>query len=285
MSSLLALLKALKKTVSNKDEKNLYRFCPIVNSAGEFSDLKDQEIVFLITPGRSGTKTLIQYLQRNSDLFAIHAPTPWLATVGSLFWKNEVGVEGAKWAYYSSRESYLQMAYEMGLTFVDGDCKNLPLLPALADFFPNSKFVHVLRNPVKFVCSGLDRGYYTEKDAILWGHLLNDPQVFKANSFKQQVELISDFWESSNKIAEDIKNKVGSSRYVLLKSESMFSDGAQIYKTFDYLGIGKFNKVEKGNLSVMNNNKKRSVYNKDYIIDVLSSRCPSAKIYYPEIFS
>lgn len=284
MIHILNFMKKIVKFFSKNDGIEFYNSIPIKNSFIEFSDLKSNEIIFLVSPGRSGTKTLIQYLRKNSDLCAIHAPTPWLATVGSFFWKGEISEESAGWAYYSSRENYLKIACRRGLTFVDGDCKNLPLLPVLADFFPKSKFVHVVRNPLKFVCSGLDRGYYEKKDPVLWGHLLCDSQVSKADSFKHQVELIADFWEISNNIASEVRRKVGKSRYVFLKSESMFIEGAEIYEAFNDLGVGNFSKSQRGPLSVSNSNNLKNKYDEDFIVNIIRARCPSAKIYYPEIF-
>ncbi|TLF45505.1 sulfotransferase [Halomonas urmiana] len=266
----------------NGDEVDFSSY-PVVHDKVDLGDMVSHDVVFLLTTGRSGTKTLIEYLKENSGYCAIHAPKPSLATLGSLLWKKKVSEDSAQWAYFSAREKYLYELCRRGVPLIDGDCKNLPLLPALSDFFPNSKFVHVVRNPLDFVISGLDRGYFVDKDPLLWGHLFLRDDESLALSFEEQVMLIADFWEIANRIAEITEEKVGGHRFLTLKSENMFKDSEEIAKTFSGLGYKSFKRIKNGPAPVLNRNLTSSSYDISLVKCIIKDRCPSAKRYYPEV--
>jgi hypothetical protein len=275
--------KAAIKSLLIKDEFDFSKY-PVTTRDVDVQDLNFHNLVFLVTPGRSGTKSLIDYLLRHSNFCAVHAPKPCLATMGSLLWQKKIDKKSAQWAYFFAREKLIYESFRRGAPFVDGDCKNLPLLPVLSEFFPHSKFVHVVRNPIDFVKSGLNRGYYVEKDPIFWGHLFSGNDKPVGSNFEEQVQLIAEFWEISNVIAEDVANKVGPSRFNTLKSESMFKKSEEIVDVFESLGFGNFNSVSNGSLEKLNQNKKSKYYDEDLIFKIVKDKCPSAKIYYPEIF-
>lgn len=278
------MINRFKKSINVFFEKESIDFIrnPVVNHEFNIEDLKAVDVTFLVTVGRSGTKSLIDYLRNNSQFFAVHSPQPCLATLGSLLWMSEVEQSSAQWAYFSTREFYLVESYKRGLLFVDGDCKNLPLLPALSSFFPNSKFVHVVRNPVKFIRSGLNRGYYLEKNPIFWGHLCSTSSDLWARDLEDQIRLIAEFWEIGNVIAEEIQEKVGKKRFVTLKSEDMFRNSKEVEKAFNAIGIDHFNITKP--LPKLNKNKREKYYDDDMILSIIKNSCPSARKYYPELF-
>ena len=271
------------KRFTGADELESHSHKRQCKSAKSVEDIVDQDIVFLVTPGRSGTKTLIEYLKENSDLCAVHAATPWLASVGFKLWQGEISSDAAFWSYYACRERYLKFCYERDMVFVDGDCKNLPLLPALANFLPRSRFVHIYRDPVNFIISGLNRGYYQDKPPELWGHLYGDKKVVEASGFNERARLIADFWECSNRIASDIAGLVGSDRFASIKSEEMFMDHREIDKAFSGFGLGQFGQMDARALAVKNRNRlNRGDYDIDYLKSLVTERCESARVLYDD---
>ncbi|OOE73671.1 hypothetical protein [Salinivibrio sp. ML290] len=256
---------------------------PIVNKTFGVSDLKSIDIIFLVTVGRSGTKSFIDYLQKYSELNAYHAPKPCLATLGSLIWDSEVDEKCAQWCYFSAREKYLIDSYKKNIPFVDGDCKNLPLLPSLSEFFPRSKFLHITRNPVSFIVSGLNRGYFKNKDPVFWGHLKLNNRHSWALNFEEQVEMIADFWEIGNTLAKETRDLVGEERFITLRAEDFLSDSRYIDDALSVMGIDIANK-NSGVLPRLNKNKKSQQFDREFIMDKVKERCPSAKNLYPELF-
>lgn len=276
-------VKELVRAYLIKESFDYHKF-PIVHKKFKVDDLKSVDITFLVTVGRSGTKTLIDYLRKNSNLCALHAPKPCLATLGTLVWQREVDEISAQWSYFSAREKYLIESYQRNISFVDGDCKNLPLLPALSEFFPKSKFVHVVRDPVKFICSGLNRGYFLDKEPVFWGHLFSSKDSGIAEDIKGRIRLIAEFWEIGNVIAHNIREGIDKSRFVTLRSEDMFCDSRELEKAFSIIGFEEFSTVKSNALPKLNGNKIEKIYDYDLIVNAVKEYCPSAKIYYPNLF-
>lgn len=279
------MINRLRRSVKEffREDFNHIASKPVINDEFNIDDLRSLDVIFLLTVGRSGTKSLIDYLNRNSELYAVHAPTPSLATLGSLVWRSEVDESCAQWAYFSSREKYLIDSYKRGISFVDGDCKNLPLLPTLANFFPNSKFVHVVREPSKFIMSGLNRGYYTEKNPVFWGHLCPKDRDIWARDFRDQVTLIAKFWEEGNSLARKVKDITGESRFVTLRAEDFFQNSGLINEAFYKIGCENFGKDD-APLPKLNKNKKTEDFDSDLINEVVKEYCSSAQKIYPQLF-
>lgn len=210
-----------------------------VRVAENISDVCSVESLFLITPGRSGTKSLVDFCKSNTSLYSVHAPTPWLASVGFSFHQGSITPDAARYAFYSAREKYLKDSYERDLVFFDGDCKNLPISLEIARLMPNSKFVHLVRDPRAFIKSGLARGYYQDKPCAMWGHLLPNKNYEFSNPVSQ-VEKIAYFWNEANNIAEQAKAELGAARVLTIRAEDMFNDSGVACDALKVLGFGKY---------------------------------------------
>jgi hypothetical protein len=248
-------------------------------------DLLNVKTVFLITPGRSGTKSLVKWCAKNTEMLCYHAPKPWLATIGYLFHRKLISSDAARYAFYVSREKYLKQAFEYNKVLLDGDCKNLPLLKEISDLMPNSSFIHLVRNPESFVKSGISRGYYKDVPSQIWGHL--EERVGNAAiSFKRQVEKIAWFWNEANKIAESIKAEVGPKRAVTIVSDKMFMRPKIIAEALDVLGLQKeigFNP----NVKLKKSNSQRkplrfSAKELEVIRNIINSICDTRDCYFKE---
>lgn len=210
-----------------------------VRIAESINDVCSVESLFLITPGRSGTKSLVDFCKRNTPFYSVHAPTPWLASIGFAYHQGAITPDAARYAFYSAREKYLKDSYERNLVFFDGDCKNLPVSLEIARLLPNSKFLHLVRNPRSFIKSGLARGYYKEKPCEMWGHLLPNQTCEKTRPVSQ-IEKIAYFWNEANNIAEYVKAELGASRVLTLRAEDMFDDSSVARDALNALGFGNY---------------------------------------------
>lgn len=210
-------------------------------------ELINAEAVFLITPGRSGTKALIEYCRKNSSMYSVHAPLPWLASTGYAYHQGRLSADAAFAAFFAARESYLKSAFERDLVFFDGDCKNLPLAPVIAERMPNAKFLHVVRHPKSFIKSGLARGYYANKFPEMWGHL-SAPTALSG-----QIQNIAFFWNEANVIAEKMKADLGPERVQTIVADEMFSEQRIIISSFDAIGLSRvFHSKATGPLGKLN---------------------------------
>jgi hypothetical protein len=226
-----------------------------ISYPASITELFQLEIVFLITPGRSGTKSLVDYCLQHSDFFSIHSPETTLGSINYLFDQQFITEESATWCYYASREKYLMRSFSDKTVFLDGDCKSLSLLPLLAVKFPNSKFIHLVRKPESFIKSGLSRGYFTIKPALFWGYLEQKNQ----NDFTE-IEKIAWFWNKANLIAEEMKVNLPASRVKTLIAEDMFKNGAEIRDAFEQLNLlSHFDGICKKEVLKVNNAQNRKI--------------------------
>jgi Sulfotransferase family len=254
---------------------------PKLRQATIAEEICSTEAVFFITPGRSGTKSITQYCEKYTNIYCEHAATPWLASTGYAYHQDRISGESARQAYYSCREQYLLKAYESKRTFLDGDCKNLPLLPELAKLLPNAKFIHVVRQPESFILSGLARGYYSNFPEELWGHLApTAPLETELN----QTEKIAYFWNEANVIAEKMKQELGTARVATLISEHVFARPSLIFDALDQLSV-TYNKSEQARYTIEHLNKQNAnpQYKADNseILSAIKQHCPTRLEYYP----
>ena len=201
-------------------------------------DLLSSEALFLITCGRSGSKSLVDFCSRYTRMICVHAPAPWIASVGYLYHQGQISSDGAKYGFYATREPYLIDAYRRNRIFFDGDCKNLPIAAEIGELMPNAKFLHLVRRPEYFIRSGLARGYFKTIPHELWGHLTNSRfEIDPTLSLREQVERIGYFWNEANRIAIAARSKLGPDRVVTLVAESMFADPKRIIESLALLDL------------------------------------------------
>jgi len=170
-------------------------------------------------------------------MYCIHAPQPWLASLGYLYFQEHLSSQSVQYGYYVARERYLFEAYQREQVFLDGDCKNLPLTLALAELMPAARFLHIVRKPESFIASGLARGYFKSKPPQLWGHLaegliLPNPEI----TLEQQIAYIAKFWNIANGIAEEAKQLLGK-RVTTLIAESMFDNPESVVRSLEALEL------------------------------------------------
>lgn len=246
-------------------------------------DLLNVKAVFLITPGRSGTKSLVKWCAKHTEMLCYHAPKPWLATIGYLYHQKLISSDAARYAFYVSREKYLKQAFEYNKVLLDGDCKNLPLLMDISALMPNSSFIHLVRDPESFVKSGISRGYYKEVPSQIWGHLEERVDTGTIN-FERQVEKIAWFWNEANKIAESVKAEVGSNRVVTIVSNQMFRRSMIIAEALDVLGLQREIRLS-SNVKLEKSNSQRkllrfSVKELDIISSIVNATCDTRNLYF-----
>jgi len=279
------MLSQLRQFLDKLERRQQRKRHPSVRSAQSIDDLQQLQIVFLITPGRSGTLSLVEYCSQTTSMYCEHAATPWLASVGYRFHRGRLSAEAAQWSYYACREKYLQTAYETGRSFLDGDCKNLPLLPALANFFPNARFLHIVRKPEKFVMSAYRRGYYQRLPAELWGHLEPESES-DINAPVTAIEKAAFFWNEANTIAEKMKSDLSENRIRTLVSEHFFNKPELILDALGDLGISCEIKTNQAPIEHLNKQVKNPVDRRERESDIskaVEKFCPTQALYYPDL--
>jgi len=249
------------------------------------SDLLSSTALFLISPGRSGTKSLVDLYSRYTSMYCLHSPTPWIASVGYLYHQKRISPESAKFGFYATREPYLIQAYQKQKVFFDGDCKNLPVTTEIADLLPEARFIHLVRRPEYFIQSGLARGYYKTTPHELWGHLTaTEFARDESIPLKSQIEKIAFFWNEANCIAEKAKQKLGPHRVATLVAETVFTNPNQAFQALRQLGLESVIQKNSGfSVRKLNSQKRKLVLSAathDLIENTVRQMCETRSLYY-----
>jgi len=220
------MLKRILRKLSPPAQPRVHRYqLSSTTQAQSMDELLASRALFIISPGRSGTKSLVDLCARNTSMFCVHAPEPWVASIGYRYHLGELSGDAAQYGFYATREPYLLRAHQQQRVFFDGDCKNLPLSLEIAALLPNARFIHLVRQPQAFIRSGLARGYYLTTPHELWGHLTDTRIKGPAStSLNEQIQRIAYFWNEANLIAERAKEHLGKERVTTIVAESLFQE-------------------------------------------------------------
>ncbi len=179
-----------------------------------------QQPVFFLSTGRCGTKWFSELLMTNKSNAVFHAPKPALDRQSriayELFSENNFNIDKnyeilLKELFLSNREQHLRYTYKTGKRYIETNNYITFFAPVLYKIFPDAKFVHLTRNPLQFIKSGLNRKYYTNrtedskritpvKSSINW------------NTFSN-VEKIAWLWNETNEFIEQFKDKFNTQVY------------------------------------------------------------------------
>ena len=150
----------------------------------------------VISPGRSGTRWLANIFLETSNALVCHATPKTLAEPGYLLDRNLISHDEALGAYRFSRGDFLATAEHLNRYYIDLDCKVSPLAFALSSAYDKCKFLVMLRDPISFIKSGINRGYFIDKDPRSWGHLDSHPVDLSLPREEWQIYKIASFWRS-----------------------------------------------------------------------------------------
>lgn len=112
----------------------------------------------IVSTGRTGTNFLARLLNRPElGLIAKHEPPPTLGDLGNDFITGRKSLEQTKRIILRDRAGIFGAIEDQ--MYIESNSGLIFLLPALKELIPNLKVIHVVRNPIDFVRSGVNRSY------------------------------------------------------------------------------------------------------------------------------
>ena len=213
-----------------RNELNL-RFKPTAD------ELFEKPFVFILSTGRCGTTLLTKILNKSNSTLVEHSPKPELEFVSSIVYKKKPSIEILKYSVLSARfDNYFYESFIRNKIYVETNNRVSSFAPALANLFPNSKFIHIIRHPGDFVRSGIRRGYYSN-EKIQYQRLDYSDREFW-NKFNQ-LEKVAFEWNLINSYIEDFKKELEKERSLTLTSEELFNglNNNIIDQIWDFLEI------------------------------------------------
>lgn len=201
---------------------------------------REMPCFFTLSTGRTGTKTLAELLNRSPDATVYHEPHPYLSALAKLAYDSRYAqMEGLVETFLASRELLLRNAWASGLVYGETGPYVTFLAPVIAQALPNSKFIHLVRDPAAVVRSGLNRRWYQghRYDARRITPRREDPAAANWTQWSP-LEKIIWLWAETNRFVAAFLKTIEPHRYMRLKAEDLFSGSAEVLrKIFEFLEI------------------------------------------------
>lgn len=219
--------KAIHETVGNYDVANLHETVH-----------RHASPCFVLSTGRCGTQLLTQILNKHSSILAYHTPTPEFTYYSRFAYETTDSLaEQLKLIADSGRYEYVRDAYLSEHHFAETNNRITFFAPALAELYPKSRFIHLIRHPASFVNSGISRDWYSGN--VLYDESRITPSADSNIDWKNMTrsEKITWLWNETNQFIEDFKDSLDTHRHITVKSEELFNDVSASTKIFDFLQL------------------------------------------------
>lgn len=216
----------------NKIEKSFYRY--ILPKFITYLEKPTLDYMFIISSGRTGTTFLAKYFSDNfSKICSVHEPKININKLGQEFYLKKRGEESTKRLLLSYRwKLYKQIWNNECNVCIESNPSLALLIPLLKKVFNKPKIVVIVRNPVTYVRSAIDKTPKSQSDILFYSksdelkrlranQLRNDPcnELWETMT---RFEKICWHWNITNNIIIDSLKCYDN--YVLVKYEDIFND-------------------------------------------------------------
>jgi len=203
------------------------------------SGWRNNQCVFVLSTGRTGTMQLTALLNLSPQILAFHEPTPVLLKAGADAYQE--GCETGKWSHFlhGARDEPIAFANNQGKIYVETNNRLTLLAKALAEAYPCSKFIHLHRHPFEVIRSGMRRNWYNGSpvDFSLLRPRKGEP-INESWSAFSQIEKIAWSWYRINEESSSFIESMPGSRGFVLRAENLFNaDMKNIQSLFDFIGV------------------------------------------------
>ncbi len=187
---------------------------------------------FVLSTGRCGTKLLTEILQKSTDIDPVHVPTPELTYYSEVAYrKAHSDPDLINKIVDTARYEQIRDAWLLQKKYVETNNRITFFCHALADLYPNSTFIHLVRKPEEFITSGLARNWYS-------GSVLHDEgRITPEDKELNQAEKIAWLWNETNSFIEEFKEVHSSDRVFTVLSEDLFKLVEASQQIFEYLSL------------------------------------------------
>lgn len=196
---------------------------------------KNSSPCFVLSTGRCGTHLLTKLLSQQNKLDVYHEPIPQLIYYSKYAFTNyKVKGNELKILIDGARYEYIRNSYLLDMHFIETNNRITFFARQLAELYPNAKFIHLVRNPIAFVKSGLNRQWYTGKNSHDEGRIVGADEDWEKYSEAQKIGWL---WENTNRFVEDFKVDFGENKMLFIRSEDLFSNIEVAQSIFKFLEV------------------------------------------------
>ncbi len=260
MERIRKLWKLNREVVSaNIERRKAIRYHPSAWDSFPEKVWKESEPVFFLSTGRCGTQLVTRIIEQQTGVLVMHKPTPefintdrWAYELGD---SNPIALQAA---FRAARYELLADATLRGRKYIETNQRVTFFAPAICSLLPKARFVHLVRDPVKFISSavrlGFYEGYYTDTGRI---HPISGAEKEAWSEFSSK-ERAAWLWNETNTRIERFKETADPSRWLMVKSEELFADPAVVNRLLEFCGLEQLPAKEVRKLINVRVNRKES---------------------------
>lgn len=179
-------------------------------------------MIFVVSTGRSGTKSLASYLTLSNKIKCVHEPEPVLIKESTQYLYNEIIHEHMVQILKVTRPETI-----MNREYAESNNKLSFVLPAINEAFPEAKIVWLIRDGREVVSSFYSLGFYDPafKEMNLWHQWMISGEKLNYNS--TEWNKLSSFgkccwyWYFTNRLIENNLKQFFSGKSLLLVLEEL----------------------------------------------------------------
>lgn len=239
-----------KKFYDNELEKSRLNKYKSSNIESLYNEVHQKsEPVFILSPGRSGTKYLTQLFSKYPNTKVVHVGSPEFTYYNNFAFQNQEDIKTLKNIVDSARYEPIRNAYVLEEKFIETNNRITFYAKALSELYPNSKFIELKRDPYEFVQSGYSRNWYSESNLRDEGRIrLEDNSKWES---MDQVEKIAFQWKATHDFIDNFFSELPQDRFRKINAKDMFSNEQTRQKIIEF-SLGENVELKTVNLGKVN---------------------------------
>lgn len=237
MASESILRRKLRRS-RQRTERVLKRFGAGITAYVTWPIWKNAQCLFVLSTGRTGTKTLSRLLDLSAAVDAYHEPRPQLLKERQAArWEVHENERKYRHIFIWARGTPLFRALWNEQMYAETSARLTFFAPVITDLLPNAKFLFIHRSPYGIIRSGMKRGWYVDHPAdYARVRPIEGEEFFDRWEGMSPFEKICWYWDVYNDFALDFCEQTGSSRTLSVRASELF-EGTAVPRIFDFLGI------------------------------------------------
>ncbi|MCF6308034.1 MAG: hypothetical protein L3J09_08780 [Flavobacteriaceae bacterium] len=217
------------------ESSSLEQFLP------SYKDNKEKSIVFVLGTGRSGSTSIVDILNQHPFCKAFHEDIKQLIRLSTRIAQDK-----------NNNDSFIEIENLLATKIWNATDDNLlihsdqrfwNLVPFLSSYFPNSKFIHLWRNPINTVKSMALRGWYKDDEYPRinnhdWAKYRLQGDQSGGFTTKQwndlnNIQKCTWYWVKVNKTIKNDLEKISSDRVLSIRLRDLDSNFDNLIKFLD----------------------------------------------------
>lgn len=257
-------LNSIKKSINNQPEPKKVTKSNIDECYNSYNP------VFILTTGRTGSKFIADTLNYFSDVDAYHEPHPNLKLTPNIAYEN-YDSDFLKDIIWSVRTEIIFNSFAKNNKYIESNQCMTFFAYAINDLFPNSKFIHLVREPESFVLSAYKLKWYVNKTFWELGRLEIDSSTTKKNDY---INKLYNLWHITNEFILEFGDSIKKDRFTTVKSEELFNNNSKMKEIVNFIGVkssisdNEIKKIQNKKINTKKNEKRNvTIEEKQKIID------------------